>query len=65
MVEAPGGQTPFDLMTEQSSSDEMVKRIRKLRWMGLREEAKRAELELARRRCKPAETVIAGPNDTD
>jgi hypothetical protein len=65
MIGAPRSQTPFEVMREQTSSDELVKRIRKLRWMGMREEAERAELELARSRCKPAETVIAGPYETD
>jgi hypothetical protein len=62
---ALGEQMPFDALSERTASDELVKRIRKLRWMGMREEAERVELELAQSRCKPAETVIAGPYETD
>ena len=51
--------------TEQQRSNDLIKLIRKLRWMGMEDEAKQARVELARCRCRPAETVIAGPADTD
>jgi hypothetical protein len=36
-----------DVSTEQRRSSELVKRIRKLRWMGLEGEARRMQVQLA------------------
>jgi hypothetical protein len=58
-------QKPPDNSAEQQTSNDLVKLIRKLRWMGREDEAKQAQLELARCRSRPVETVIAGPADTD
>jgi hypothetical protein len=40
-----------------------IKCIRKLRWIGLEEEAKRLQIEL--RGIEPAISALAGPQDTD
>ena len=43
--------------------NELIKLIRKLRWMGMEEEAKRAETALGG--VSPADSVLAAPHDTD
>jgi hypothetical protein len=48
----------------RSGANDLVKRIRKLRWMGMEEEAKRLQAELSRK-CAAADSVIATPRDTD
>jgi hypothetical protein len=53
-------------LAEQQASNELVKLIRKLRWMGLEEEAKRAADELTLRRAAAgADSVVAAPRETD
>ena len=58
-------QTALDVSAEQRASNEHVKRIRKLRWMGMREEAEGAQEQLAQRHVRPADSVLATPVDTD
>jgi hypothetical protein len=54
------------VLAEQRASNELVKLIRKLRWMGLEEEAKRIADELTLRRAAAgAESVVAAPRETD
>ncbi len=58
-------QPRHDDATEgESRANELVKRIRKLRWMGLEEEAERLQRELTRR-CADSDSVIATPRETD
>jgi hypothetical protein len=57
-------QKPPDGMEEQQTSNELVKKIRKLRWMGLEEEAVIMQDELNLRRPR-AESVVAASHDTD
>jgi hypothetical protein len=58
-----GQQKRPDVSTEQRKSSELVKRIRKLRWMGLEAEAERVEMALCR---GPAgDSVLAAPHETD
>jgi hypothetical protein len=45
-----------DVPPEQRRVTDLVKRIRKLRWLGLEQEA--AELQLALSRAQPAERAI-------
>lgn len=54
---------PADVSGEQKSARELVKRIRKLRWMGMEEEAQR--LQIALRRIEDTDCVLAAPRDTD
>ncbi len=53
-----------DAAEGEGGTNELVKRIRKLRWMGLDEEAERLQHELTRR-CADADSVIATPRETD
>ena len=48
----------------ESRANELVKRIRKLRWMGMEEEAERLQRELTRS-CVGSDSVIATPRETD
>ena len=59
-------QNPLDVPTEQETSNELVKLIRKLRWIGMEREAEGAETRLALLRpVSLADNVLAGPHDTD
>jgi hypothetical protein len=53
-----------DATERESGANDLVKRIRKLRWMGMEEEAERLQQELTRR-CGDADSVIATPRETD
>jgi hypothetical protein len=53
-----------DAAEGESRSNDLVKRIRKLRWMGLEDEAERLQRELTRR-CADGDCVIATPRETD
>jgi hypothetical protein len=50
---------------QDSVTNDLVKRIRKLRWMGMEEEAKRLQAELIRRSAGEGDSVIATPRETD
>jgi hypothetical protein len=52
-----------DVSIEQRRSSELVKRIRKLRWMGLEGEAERVETVLTS--ISPTDWVLAAPHETD
>ena|ERR1700730_12159077 len=61
-----GQQNRLDVLEEQKTSNELVKRIRKLRWIGMEREAEGAEMQLALLRpVSLADSVFAGPHDTD
>ena len=47
-----------------SRTNDLVKRIRKLRWMGMEDEAERLQRELTER-CADSDCVIATPRETD
>jgi hypothetical protein len=53
------------VLTEQTASNELVKLIRKLRWMGMQEEAVAVQRKLAQHPAAPADCVIATSHDTD
>ena len=57
-------QMPHDGLAEPRTSNELVKLIRKLRWMGMEEEAEGKENELTERRAA-ADSVVASSCDTD
>ena len=48
---------------EQRAASELIKRIRKLRWMGLEDEAQALQGALRHAHC--ADSVVAYPLDTD
>ena len=56
---SPGG------LGEQQASNELVKLIRKSRWMGLDKDAQKVENQLSLRKVPAADTVIAGSHETD
>jgi hypothetical protein len=58
-------QQPRVGSTEQQTPNELVKMIRKLRWMGLEKEAEEAENQLTLRKVPAADSVIAGSRETD
>jgi hypothetical protein len=53
-----------DAAEGESKANDLVKRIRKLRWMGMEDEAERLQREL-RQRCADSDCVIATPRETD
>jgi hypothetical protein len=61
----PDQQKPPDGLAEQRASNELVKLIRKLRWMGLEAEAEKAENQLILRDVRAADSVVAAARDTD
>jgi hypothetical protein len=54
-----------DVSDDQRASNTLIKLIQKLRWIGMDDEAKRVQTTLAARDMQPADSVIAGPCDTD
>jgi hypothetical protein len=50
------------ISAEQRAENELVKRIRKLRWIGMDDEARTLQRKLGPRR---ADSVLAAPVDTD
>ncbi len=58
-------QKPPDTSLVHKASNELIKLIRKLRWMGMEEEAKGLQTELTRRRAAAADSVLAAPAETD
>jgi len=54
-----------DVSSEQRKSNELVRLIRKLRWMGMEEEAKRVQAEVAQCGVEPADSVLATSRETD
>ena len=64
-MQTPREQQPPDTSAKHRASNELVKLIRKLRWMGMEEEAKGLQTELERRHATAADTVLATPRETD
>ena len=48
-----------------AGSNELVKLIRKLRWMGMADEAERLQAELTRRQSAASDSVVAMSGETD
>jgi hypothetical protein len=57
-------QKPPDGSARQQAN-ELIRLIRKLRWMGMEEEAQRVQSELDRCSVRPADSVLAAPPETD
>ena len=65
-MEMPHDQyKPPDGFAEQRTANELVKLIRKLRWMGLEREAEKVENQLILRKVQAADSVIAASRETD
>ncbi len=56
---------PSDDAAGQRASNELVKLIRKLRWMRMEEEAKKAENQLILCNVLAADSVVARSRETD
>ena len=56
-------QKPSDVSTELKAANELVKLVRKLRWMGMGDEAERMQMQLML--CRPADSVLAASQQTD
>ena len=54
-----------DESAQRSASNDCVRLIRKLRWIGMDDEAERVLAQLNRWSFLPTETAIAGPWATD
>ena len=57
-------QSATDATAAQNGSNELVKLIRKLRWIGMDDEAQRLQSELTRRHAD-ADSVVALSGETD
>ena len=57
-------QEPPEVSAEERTSSELVKRIRKLRWMGMEREAEGLQATLCRRE-RSTDSVLAASRDTD
>jgi hypothetical protein len=65
-MEMPHNQhKPPDGPGEQRTANELVKLIRKLRWMGLEREAEMTEDQLVLRKVQATDSVIAASRETD
>ena len=51
--------------SDTRASNDMIKLIRKLRWIGMDEEAQKLQRELTERETAPADSVVATPRETD
>ena len=56
-------QQHSEVSAEQRASNAIIKRIRKLRWIGMDEEARQIQRSL--RSISSTDVVLAGPCDTD
>lgn len=57
-------QPPYGV-AEQRASNDLVKLIRKLRWIGMEEEAEKVQEELMTCRVPPTDSVVAASRETD
>jgi hypothetical protein len=62
LVEAP---EESGICLHHRTADELVHLIRKLRWMGMDNEAEVMRAQLADSRVSPGDNVIGGPRDAD
>ena len=58
-------EPPPSTSASQKASNELVKLIRKLRWMGMEEEAQGLQNELEQRHATAADSVLATTPETD
>jgi hypothetical protein len=56
---------PYNGASERRTPNELVRLIRKLRWMGMEEEAQRLQAVLSRQPRDQTGTVLEGPGSTD
>ncbi len=51
--------------SDTRASNEMIKLIRKLRWIGMDDEAQKLQRELTQRETAAEDSVVATPGETD
>jgi hypothetical protein len=51
--------------SDARASNDMIKLIRKLRWIGMDDEAQKLQTELTQRETAAADSVVATPRETD
>jgi hypothetical protein len=56
-------QQPAEASATENAKNELVKRVRKLRWVGEEEEAEKAQRALGEQ--TPSDSVLAMPRETD
>lgn len=61
----PSQNLPSQQQVNATAQNETVKLIRKLRWIGMEEEAKKLQRELSECEEATADCVVATPRDTD
>jgi hypothetical protein len=64
-VALPREQQPPDTSTAHQASNDLVKLIRKLRWIGMDDQAEGLQKELEQRRATTADCVLATSGETD
>ena len=57
-------QKPPDGLAQQQAN-KLIRLIRKLRWMGMEEEAERVQTELAKCGAQPTDSVLVASRETD
>ena len=57
-------QKPPELSARQHAN-KLIRLIRKLRWMGMEEEAERVQTELAKSGAQPTDSVLVASRETD
>ena len=62
---SPASQRVPEVSPEEKVTAELIKRIRKLRWIGLEADADLVRAKLTSHPTVPADSVIAAPRDTD
>ena len=65
MTGPEGGDTHLEMTAEDRQPDEVVKLIRKLRWIGLETEAKELQDVLEGLPSPHRGSLVAGPHSTD
>jgi hypothetical protein len=58
-------QSSVHFSEPESNANELIKLIRKLRWIGMDEEAERLQKKLAQQRGDADDTVLARSGETD
>jgi hypothetical protein len=59
------GDARLEEASEERQPDEVIKLIRKLRWIGLEREARELQHVLEGSSCPHRESLVAGPHSTD
>ena len=52
-------------LSARQHANELIRLIRKLRWMGMEEEAERVQIELAKCGVQPTDSVLVASRETD